>query len=210
MLLVCFLALVNLSQAVTLELTFDQETFDTTTTGTFRLYGAFGMNGYGYSQTGSTIDYYIFGGTFRGSSTPNLPSDLYFWMESYSATGTATRDGLTHSINTNGRAFLFALSSGGAGYTPEPYPWFQLSVDPTQTPGGNPFAGALVDVTGTFSASKSGGSGISYSAMDGTYQPHEYDPQGPDLTITTVPEPSTLSLLSLAAAPLLIRRRKSS
>ncbi|NBS15115.1 MAG: PEP-CTERM sorting domain-containing protein [Verrucomicrobia bacterium] len=200
LLVICFLALTNLSQAITLELAFDQQTFNPTTTGTFRLSGYFGMWG-----NGSGGGYHIFDATFRGASTPNLANDLWFNLNSSSATGTALRDSITHSV----AGFDFVLGAGGLGYTSEPYPFFRLYVDSSLALGPDPFAGALVDVAGTFTATRSGGAGMTLADMAGDYQPSQYDGAGTTLTLA-VPEPSTLSLLSLAAAPLFFRRRKSS
>ncbi|MFN7340063.1 MAG: PEP-CTERM sorting domain-containing protein [Opitutia bacterium] len=197
------------AKAVTLELRFNEETFSQNTTGTFRLTGAFGTNSFGSSSENSVITSYIFDGSFRGTSTPNLPSDLYLWLQSYSATGTLTRGGITHSVIGEGRALLFAITGGG--YTSEPYPWFQISVGPSPEPGPDPFAGGFADISGSFTASKSGGAGLRFQDLAGDYQPHEYDAQGPALTLSVVPEPSTYGLLMAAVtgmAALLRRRRR--
>jgi len=199
----CLLALTSLGRAVTLELTFDQQNFETSTTGAFRLYGGFGIWSPGSSSSGEGTTSLIFEGSFRGTSTATPTSDFYFFLESYSASGTLQYNGDTYSILPEGRAMWLSFSPqyGNAR------PLFQVYVSPTPTGAGSS-GGPIVDMTGTFIASKSGGAGMTFANMAGDYFPHEYDPSGPALTIT-VPEPSTASLVLLSGLPLLLRRRKT-
>lgn len=201
--------------AATLEIAFDQSNFLINTTGTFRLSGEIplgGTAGYGATVVDGVdvIDYYIFSTSFRGSNTANLPINSYFTLHGYATSGTAIRNGVTHPVAINSMPYYAILVQM---FNLEPL--VQIYVEPTPIPdGSDPFSSVFVDISGTFSANSSVNSGdspdsqgITFSHLAGTYNSSENDPTG-SFTIT-VPEPSTLSLLSLAAAPLLIRRRKS-
>jgi len=91
------LSLATVGRAVTLELTFDQPTFGSNTTGSFHLHGSFGSWGPGSSSSNGETTSYIFDGSFRGASTATPSNDFFLWMESYSATGTVEYGGSTGS-----------------------------------------------------------------------------------------------------------------
>ena len=204
--LTCFLSLTNFSNALTLQLSFNETSFEINTTGTFRLTGEIPMGGNpGWSSDSTGITSYTFGTQYRGINTADLPANYYFTLHSHSAAGTAVRSGLTHNVLPNALwVQIFNMQ-----------PVIQVYVGPAPTPADDPFATALVDVSGLFTVNSSVGSGLSpdsqgitFDNLAGTYNSSENDPTG-TFTIT-VPEPSILSLLSVAAVPLLLRRRKSS
>jgi len=215
---ICLLALTNLSHALNLQLAFNETSFGINTTGSFTLKGEIPMWGIGWSGPGfpiglfdgdgSGITSYTFGTQYRGGNTANLPDNYYFTLDSYDATGTAIRDGLTHPILPGTHALWVQI------FNKQPTLQVYVGPEPKATMY-NPFASAFVDISGTFGVNSSVNSGqtpasqgITFDNLAGTYNSGEYDPAG-SFTIT-VPEPSTLSLLSLAAAPLFFRRRKSS
>jgi hypothetical protein len=215
---ICLLALSNLSHALNLQLTFNETSFGINTSGTFTLQGEIPMWGIGWSGPGfpiglndgdgSGITSYTFGTQYRGGNTANLPDNYYFTLDSYDATGTAIRDGLTHPILPGTRALWVQI------FNKQPTLQVYVGPEPKATMN-NPFASAFVDISGTFGVNSSVNSGqtpasqgISFDNLAGTFNSGEYDPAG-SFTIT-VPEPSTLSLLSLSIAPLFFRRRKSS
>jgi hypothetical protein len=212
---ICLLALTNLSHALNLQLAFNETSFGINTTGSFTLKGEIPMSGIGWSGPGfpiglfdgdgSGITSYTFGTQYRGGNTANLPDNYYFTLYGYDASGTAVRDGLTHYVIPN--ALWVQIF--------DRQPVIQVYVGPDPAPTESPFASAFVNISGTFQVNSSVNSGqtptsqgITFDNLAGTYNSGEYDPAG-SFTIT-VPEPSTLSLLSLAAAPLFFRRRKSS
>lgn len=193
------LAFADVGRAVTLELSFDQPTFNTTTTGSFRLYGSFGIGGLGSSSVGDEVTSYIFDGSFRGTSTATPSNDFYLWMDSYSATGTVEYGGSTYPILSDGQRTMWLSFSEAYG---KARPHFQVFVAPTPTGAGSS-GGPIVDMTGTFTASKSGGAGMTFADMFGDYDPHEYDPGGPAFTIAAaspVPEPGTAAMAFAALA----------
>ena len=206
---ICFLALASLGRAVTLELSFDQQSFTINTSGSFRLYGDIPINSIGWSSDSSGITSYTFGTNYRGANTANLPNDFYFTLDSYDATGFAIRDNITSPVLPNTHALRLQI------FNKEPE--IQLYVGPNPTASSAPFLSATVNVTGFFTVNSSvnpGQSpvsqGMTFANLAGTYQPGPNDQPGEALTITIVPEPSTLALLTLAALPLVLRRRKTS
>jgi hypothetical protein len=156
---------------------------------------------------GVGITSYDFGTYYRGSNSANLPDNYYFTLESYDATGTAVRDGLTHQVLTESRALWVQIF--------DRKPNIKVYVGPTPAATFyNPFASAVVDISGTFGVNSSVNSGqtpasqgITFDNLAGTYNSGEDDPGG-SFTIT-VPEPSIVSLFLLSALPLLLRRRKN-
>jgi len=214
---ICLLALTNLSHALNLQLTFNETSFGINTTGTFTLKGEIPMWGIGWSGPGfpiglfdgdgSGITSYTFGTQYRGGNTANLPDNYYFTLDSYDATGTAFRDGLTHPILPGTRALWVQI------FNKQPTLQVYVGPEPKATMY-NPFASAFVDISGTFGVNSSVNSGltpasqgITFDNLAGTYNSSENDPTG-TFTIT-VPEPSITSLVLLSTLPLLLRRRHS-
>ena len=204
--LFCFFTLTTWSHALTLQLNFNETEFGINTSGTFTLNGEIPMWGIGWRSDGSGITSYTFGTQYRGSNTANLPENYYFTLDSYDATGTAFRDGLTHNIVPNTRALWVQIFNR--------QPVIQVYVGPDPAPTESAFASAFVNISGTFQVNSSVNSGqtpasqgITFDNLAGTYSSSENDPTG-TFTIT-VPEPSTLSLFSLAVIPLFLRRRHS-
>ena len=211
---ICLLALTNLSHALNLQLTFNETSFEINTSGTFRLTGEMQMNGFGWAGSGSPIGLndgdgtgitsYMFGTQYRGVNTANLPNNYYFTLDSYDASGTAIRDGLTHQVVPGLWVQIFNRQ-----------PELQVYVGPTPAATFyNPSASTFVDISGTFVVNSSVNSGqtpasqgITFENLAGTYNSSENDPGG-TFTIT-VPEPSTSSLVLLSTLPLLLRRRKN-
>jgi len=202
---ICLLALTNLSHALNLQLSFNETEFGINTSGTFTLTGEIPMWGIGSSGDGSGITSYTFGTQYRGSNSANLPNNYYFTLDSYDATGTAIRDGLTHQVVPNSRALWVQI------FNKQPVIQVYVGPNPPATMD-NPFASAFVDISGTFGVNSSVNSGqtpasqgITFDNLAGTYNSSENDPAG-TFTIT-VPEPSTASLILLSGLPLLFRRR---
>ena len=212
---VCLLALTNLSHALNLQLSFNETSFGINTSGTFRLTGEIPMWGIGWSGPGFPIGFndgdgsgitsYTFGTQYRGSNSANLPNNYYFTLDSYDATGTAVRDGVTHSVIPGERAVWIQI------FNRQPNIQVYVGPNPPATMY-NPFASAFVDISGTFGVNSSVNSGqtpasqgITFDNLAGTYNSSENDPSG-TFTIS-VPEPSSASLLCLATIPLLLRRR---
>lgn len=202
--------------AATLEIAFDQSSFISNTTGTFRLSGEIplgGSAGYGASLVDGVdvIDYYFFSTNFRGSNTANLPYESYFTLHGFATSGTAIRNDVTHPVAVNSMPYYALLVQ-----IFNRKPLVQIYVEPTPIPDdSNLFSSVFVDITGTFSANSSVNSGespdsqgITFDHLAGTYNSSENDPPG-SFTIS-VPEPSTASLFLLSALPLLFRRRKIS
>ena len=211
------LALTNLSHALNLQLTFNETSFGINTTGTFTLKGEIPMWGIGWSGPGfpiglfdgdgSGITSYTFGTQYRGGNTANLPDNYFFTLDSYDATGTAIRDGLTHPILPGTHALWVQI------FNKQPTLQVYVGPEPKATMY-NPFASAFVDISGTFGVNSSVNSGqtpasqgITFDNLAGTYNSSENDPAG-TFTIA-VPEPSITSLVLLSILPLLLRRRHS-
>lgn len=197
---------------VTLELQFNDTTFNQYTSGTFRLSGMMTVDGFGDSQTFSggawTTDYYTHSSFFNGSRPSGYPIGLNFLFNSTVSTGTLKQNGVTHQIyspsavqlNLYGSTnFLSAL-------------WIYTS--PNLAYGGDTLADAELDISGTFSMDSTIGSnspdsqGVSTSSLEGQYLRNPNATPGSSLTIS-VPESSVFSLLLAGGAVLMTRRRKS-
>lgn len=221
LLVICFLALTNLSHAANLQLNFNEGSFSGNTTGTFTLTGIVPAHGFGSggSYPGGTYvnDYWSFSTQYDNPVGNSFASNFDFNLMGFSASGNAVRNGITHPVDSNiGITMWISKSSNLATLQvfiqDQPNPNFNIN----NFPNGE----FSLNMTGSFIGTSSAGSGIApetrgmtLANLGGTYV-NQYDPAIPanalNLSVTSVPEPSTLSFLSLAAAPLFFRRRKSS
>lgn len=219
-LVICLLALTNLSHAANLQLNFDQGSFSGNTTGTFTLSGIVPAHGFGSGgyYVGSTYinEYWSFSTQYDNPTGNSFASDFEFNLSGFSATGDTIRNGITYPAFNYGITMWisknFNLATLQVFIQDQPDPMFDIN--------NFPHGEFTVNMAGSFIATSSAGSGIAPNAtgmtlanLGGTYV-NQYDPAIPanalNLSVTNVPEPSTLSFLSLAAASFFFRRRKSS
>jgi hypothetical protein len=218
---ILLLALTPLVQAANLQLNFDQGSFSGSTSGTFTLTGVVPAHGFGSGETGSgpsyINEYWSFSTQYDNPVGNSFASNFDFNLMGFSASGNAVRNGITHPVDSNiGITMWISKSSNLATLQvfiqDQPNPNFNIN----NFPNGE----FSLNMTGSFIGTSSAGSGIApetrgmtLANLGGTYV-NQYDPAIPanalNLSVTSVPEPSTLSFLSLAAAPLFFRRRKSS
>jgi hypothetical protein len=218
---ILLLALTPLVQAANLQLNFDQGSFSGSTSGTFTLTGVVPAHGFGSGGTGSgpsyINEYWSFSTQYDNPVGNSFASNFDFNLMGFSASGNAVRNGITHPVDSNiGITMWISKSSNLATLQvfiqDQPNPNFNIN----NFPNGE----FSLNMTGSFIGTSSAGSGIApetrgmtLANLGGTYV-NQYDPAIPanalNLSVTSVPEPSTLSFLSLAAAPLFFRRRKSS
>lgn len=216
------MAAASLGHAATLELSFDQGSFATNTSGTFRLTGEVPATGYG--EGGSTIgdtyyaDFYSFSSDYAFSFTapPAVPFELS--LQAISASGTAVRDSSAYTIKPNLGIGLNIFGGNGSAQ-------LQVYLDPSLNPGFNSEAYRedgtlgvfLVDITGLFVASASSNSsspssqGVPLGNLAGTNVSQHWGTPEQSLTVTVaapVPEPTTGALAALAAAGLLLHSRR--
>ena len=217
--IICLLALTSFSHAANLELVFNETTFSARTTGTFRLTGE--VPALSYGSGGSLIggqyynDYHSFQSDYQLSFLNLAPASFNFYLSAYPSSGTAVRDSIIYSIQGDyGIALnLFSFGIGSLQI------FLQDQPNPNFGPSGyypdNTLGMFLVDITGSFVANSSANGtdpasqGVTFNNLAGTNSSKGYYTSDKVLTIS-VPEPSTLSLFSLAALPLLFRRRKIS
>ena len=216
---ICLLVLTNFSRAANLELVFDQSSFSTRTTGTFRLTGE--VPALGYGSGGSWIGgqyynaYHSFQSDYQLSFSSPAPASFDFYLSAYPSSGTAIRDSITYSIQGDYgislNLFNFGIGSLQIFLQDQPNPNF----GPDNYYPDNTQGMFLVDISGSFLANGSANGtspdsqGVTFENLAGTHPNQGYYTSDKVLTIS-VPEPSTLSLFSLAALPLLFRRRKIS
>ncbi|MFM8654895.1 MAG: hypothetical protein ACKODZ_09260 [Verrucomicrobiota bacterium] len=218
---ICLLALTCFSQAANLELVFNETSFSTNTSGTFRLTGFIPATGYGqggfYIGSDYYADYYSFSSDYLLSFTTPPSAPFEFYLQAISASGTAVRDSTTYTIKSIPGIGLNIFGGSGVGQV-------QVYLDPGLNPNFGPEAYLpdntqgtfLVDITGQFVASAyaNGSSPASQGVAIGNLASTNTSPyveQTLAITVSApVPEPITLSLLSLATLPLLLRRRKAS
>lgn len=218
---ILLLALTPLVQAANLQLNFDQGSFSGSTSGTFTLTGVVPAHGFGSGGTGSgpsyINEYWSFSTQYDNPVGNSFASNFDFNLMGFSASGNAVRNGITHPVDSNiGITMWISKSSNLATLQvfiqDQPNPNFNIN----NFPNGE----FSLNMTGSFIGTSSAGSGIApetrgmtLANLGGTYV-NQYDPAIPanalNLSVTSVPEPSTLSFLSLAAALLFFRRRKSS
>lgn len=217
---ICIVALTSWSQAAILQLNFDQGSFSGNTTGTFTLTGVMPAHGFGSggSYPGGTYvnDYWSFSTQFDTPVGNSFASDFDFNLMGFSATGNAVRSGITHPVYSDIGITMwisksFNLATMQVFIQDQPDPMFDIN--------NFPHGEFTLNMTGSFIGTSSAGSGtapetrgMTLANLGGTYV-NQYDLGVPanalNLSVTSVPEPSTLSLLTLTAIPLLLRRRKS-
>ena len=221
LLVICFLALTNLSHAANLQLNFNEGSFSGNTTGTFTLTGIVPAHGFGSggSYPGGTYvnDYWSFSTQYDIPVGNSFASNFDFNLMGFSAAGSAVRNGITHPVYSDiGITMWISKSSNLAALQV----FIQDQPNPNFDSNNFPHGEFSLNMTGSFIGTGSAGSsiapetrGMTLANLGGTYV-NQYDPAIPanalNLSVTSVPEPSTLSFLSLAAAPLFFRRRKSS
>lgn len=131
LLLIGFIALMNLGNAANLQLNFDQGTFSGTTTGTFTLTGVvpghgFGSGGY---YVGSTYinEYWNFSTQYDTPVGASLANDFDLSLMGHSATGDAVRNGVTTRCST-----ILALRCGSQKTSASPPCKFLSKTNQTQ------------------------------------------------------------------------------
>lgn len=220
LLLIAFVALVNLGNAANLQLNFDQGTFSGTTSGTFTLSGIVPAHGFGSGgyYVGSTYinEYWSFSTQYDNPTGNSFASDFEFNLSGFSATGDTIRNGITYPAFNYGITMWISknlsLATLQVFIQDQPDPMFDIN--------NFPHGEFTVNMAGSFIATSSAGSGIAPNAtgmtlanLGGTYV-NQYDPGVPanalTVSVTGVPEPSTASLLCLTTIPLLFRRRRIS
>ena len=221
LLLIAFVALVDLGNAANLQLNFDQGTFSGTTTGTFTLTGVVPAHGFGSGgyYVGSTYinQYWNFSTQYDTPVGNSFANDFNFNLSGYASSGDTIRNGITHPVYSDIGITMWIYKSLNLAtlqvfIQDQPNPNFDIN--------NFPHGEFSLNMTSSFIGTSSVGSGIApetrgmtLANLGGTYV-NQYDPKIPanalNLSVTSVPEPSTLSFLSLAAAPLFFRRRKSS
>jgi hypothetical protein len=218
-LLIGFIALMNLGNAANLQLNFDQGTFSGTTTGTFTLTGVVPAHGFGSGgyYAGSTYinEYWNFSTQYDTPVGASLANDFDLSLMGHSATGDAVRNGVTHSVFNNIGITMWisknlSLATLQVFIQDQPNPMFDIN--------NFPHGDFTLNMAGSFTATSSAGSGLApdtkgmtLANLNGTYV-NQYDPGVPanalTVSVTSVPEPSSISLLCLATIPILLRCRK--
>jgi len=216
---ICLLALTNFSQAANLELVFNETSFSSNTSGTFRLTGEVPAMGYGSGGAwigGTFYNYYHSFSSQYSLSLATPPSVSFdFYLSAYLSTGTAIRDSVTYPIQ--GDYGITMNLFGGLGIaTLQVY--LQDQPNPHFGPSGyypdNTLGMFLVDISGNFLANGNANGtspdsqGVTFGNMEGTHSNQGYYTSDKVLTIS-VPEPSTLCFLSLSAVLPLFRRRRT-
>ncbi len=218
-LLMAFVALMNLGNAANLQLNFDQGTFSGTTTGTFTLTGVVPAHGFGSGgyYVGSTYinEYWNFSTQYDTPVGASLANDFDLSLMGHSATGDAVRNGVTHPVFNNIGITMWisknlSLATLQVFIQDQPNPMFDIN--------NFPHGDFTLNMAGSFTATSSAGSGLApdtkgmtLANLNGTYV-NQYDPGVPanalTVSVTSVPEPSSLSLLCLATIPIFLRCRK--
>ena len=214
------LALTSFSHAANLELVFNESSFASTTTGTFRLTGEVPAMGYGSGGAWIGGTFYNYFHSFSSQYSLSLatppPVSFDFYLSAYPSSGTAIRDSVTYLIQGD---YGITMNIFGGSNLAALQIYLQDQPDPNFGPTGyypdNTLGMFLVDITGNFVANgyangvSPDSQGVTFENMSGTHQNQGYYTSDKVLTIS-VPEPSTASLFLLSAFPLLFRRRKIS
>jgi hypothetical protein len=161
LLLIGFIALMNLGNAANLQLNFDQGTFSGTTTGTFTLTGVVPAHGFGSGgyYAGSTYinEYWNFSTQYDTPVGASLANDFDLSLMGHSATGDAVRNGVTHPVFNNIGITMWisknlSLATLQVFIQDQPNPNFDIN---------NPPHGEFsLNMTGSFIGTSSAGSGI--------------------------------------------------
>ena len=211
-------AAASLGEAATLQLSFDQTSFSSVTSGSFRLTGEIPATGYGSASSQLGIDYYSFSSDYTPGFTVPPPVPFDFALQATAASGTAVRDAVSYTIKSQPgiRFDIFGTTSFGQ---------VQMFLTPTPDPNFGPEGFLpdgtqgtfLVDITGSFTAtgSANGSSpaseGVTLGNLAGTSFNQNPATSSQTLAVTVavpVPEPTTAALATLAAAALLLHGRR--
>ncbi len=214
------LALTPLVQAANLQLNFDQGSFSGSTSGTFTLTGVMPAHGFGSGgyYIGSTYinEYWNFATQYDTPVGNSFASDFDFNLNGFSATGDTVRSGITYPAFHIGITMWVSKSLNLSTLQV----FIQDQPDPMFNSNNFPHGEFSLNITGSFVANSSAGvgaapetRGMTLANLSGTYV-NQYDPgisaNALTVSVTSVPEPSTTSLVLLSALPLLFRRRKNS
>jgi hypothetical protein len=214
------LALTPLVQAANLQLNFDQGSFSGSTSGTFTLTGVMPAHGFGSGgyNIGSTYinEYWNFSTQYDTPVGNSFASDFDFHLNGFSATGDTVRSGITYPAFHIGITMWVSKSLNLSTLQV----FIQDQPDPMFNSNNFPYGEFSLNMTGSFVANSSAGvgaapetRGMTLANLSGTYV-NQYDPgisaNALTVSVTSVPEPSTTSLVLLSALPLLFRRRKNS
>lgn len=219
--LICLPLLATLSQAATLQLNFDQGTFENSTSGTFLLTGAIPAQGYGsagyYIGSEYFNEYHSFSADYSLVFTTPPPVAIDFlYLYATAASGTAVRDGVNYSIKSSPGIGLSFYNSGGNAQ-------LQVYLENLPNPNFNPEAYLsdstlgtfLVNITGSFglSATANGqtpaSQGVSLANLPWTStSTYPWLSNTLDVTVSGVPEPTTGALATLAVGALLLQCRR--
>jgi hypothetical protein len=211
---VLWLALASFGHAANLQLNFDQGTFSSTTSGTFNLTGVMPAHGFGSGgyYVGSTYinQYWNFSTQYDNPVGNSFASDFEFNLSGYASSGDTIRSGITHPVYSDIGITMWISKSLNLAtlqvfIQDQPNPNFDIN--------NFPHGEFSLNLTGLFIGTSSADTrGMTLADLGGTYV-NQLDPTIPANALTVsvagVPEPSTLSLVSLAATPLFFRRRKS-
>lgn len=214
------LALTPLVQAANLQLNFDQGSFSGSTSGTFTLTGVMPAHGFGSGgyYIGSTYinEYWNFSTQYDTPVGNSFASDFDFNLNGFSAAGDTVRSGITYPAFHIGITMWVSKSLNLSTLQV----FIQDQPDPMFNSNNFPHGEFSLNMTGSFVANSSAGvgaapetRGMTLANLSGTYV-NQYDPgisaNALTVSVTSVPEPSTTSLVLLSALPLLLRRRKNS
>ena len=217
---ICLLAVTGGGHAANLQLNFDQGSFSGNTTGTFTLTGVMPAHGFGSGgyYIGSTYinEYWNFSSQYDTPVGNSFASDFDFNLSGFSASGDAVRNSVTHPVFNYGITMWvsknFNLTTLQVFIQDQPDPMFDIN--------NFPHGEFSLNMTGSFVANSSAGvgtapetRGMTLANLSGTYV-NSYDPgisaNALTVSVTSVPEPSTTSLVLLSALTLFSRRQKFS
>jgi hypothetical protein len=218
---ICIVALTSWSQAANLQLNFDQGSFSENTTGTFTLTGVMPAHGFGSGgyYIGSTYinEHWSFSTQYDNPVGNSFANDFGFNLSGFSASGDTFRSGVTYPVFNIG--ITMGISNGDFSRLTSLTVYIQDQPNPMFDGDIFPNGEFTLNMTGSFVATSSVGtdlspdsSGMALANLGGTYV-NQYDSgiaaNALTVSVTSVPEPSTASLIGLAIIPFLFRRRHS-